>query len=360
MTEHHEVLGLTFDKTEQIGRNLSFSGVQGSDVSAAIKPSAQKRRKYNEPSLKGPASAIPDSQNPLSLFNKVVNIDLNPKTVSFNLRETQTLRKHTNKKPRDYVNAEINVTVSPFEFGLASADQYREHLGYGQLIFAHDAWWKNSAELFENKQQNVFQINKEIERHQLTYDKHPHANSLGMINHVLKGIDANGIVEKDVLTDRYRLLGVLKGVTSRLYGTQQKLAIQKFGTVRDQTKLFNYWMLCKPQPSAGVHLWLTLCTIEIDADSYLQWLPCTTMHRASPTKEDHKESCLQKYLQSGESLVEVHQSLLVAKATNRHILKNPNHLGEIVKKLLRTKGIDEEVREKQHLSQLYLREAFLR
>lgn len=367
MAQHHEITGLTYAKAEQIG-SASFSGLEGSDYSAGV--SAQKKRKYNDPSIKGPSSGILESQNPLSIFNRVVNTNLNPPSVNFSLRQTETIKKQISKKKRNEVSTETDIRIQTFEFGAINGKDYRKIMGLGQVVMLDAQFWKDDPDFLKNAHLNVFERAKKVGENNLSYGSSPHAHSVGMVNKTLESknergglkLDAAEVKEPSVILERYRPMGVLKGVMMQQYGAFQKILVHLFGTVRGDLHLFNYWMLCQPQPRAGVHLWFALVTIEKNANSYFQWLPCTTGSWAPPCDE-HK-SCMNKYLSTTNSLNEetitkVHASIHIGKATNTHCLRNPDHWTEIVKQMTRNGGPNQEVWSKADKSQLYLRDALL-
>lgn len=363
MAEHHEITSLTYTKTEQIG-NASFSGVEGSDYSAGVSGSAQKRRKYNDPSIKGPSSGILESQNPLSIFNRVVNTNLNPPSVSFSLKQTETIKKKISKKKRDEVSTEADIKIQSFEFGAVNGKDYRKLMGLGQIVMLDAQYWKDSADLFENAQTTVFERAKKVEENNISFGSSPHAHAVGMINQTLQKMDAREVKEPAVILERYRPVGVLKGVMMQQYGAFQKILVHLFGTVRGDIHLFNYWMLCSRQPCAGVHLWFTLVQIEDSRTSnpYFQWLPCTTNSWTPPCKKDTK--CMEKYLEKltatvGETITQVYDSIHIGKATNTYCLRNPDHWKGIVKQMTREGGPNQDVWSKADKSQLYLRDALL-
>lgn len=363
MAEHHEITGLTYAKTEQIG-NASFSGVEGSDYSAGVSGGAQKKRKYNDPSLKGPSSGILESQNPLSIFNRVVNTNLNPPSVAFSLKATETIKKKISKKKRDEVSTEADIKIQTFEFGAINGKDYRKLMGIGQIVMLDAQFWKDSENLFKNAQTTVFQLAKKVEENNLSYGSSPHAHSVGMINKKLRDdSETKNVNEPAIFLQRFLPVGVLKGVMMEQYGAFQKILVHLFGTVRGDTRLFNYWMLCSRQPCAGVHLWFTLVKIGSHGSEYFQWLPCTTKSWARPS-EAHKD-CMKKYLESrpgrtGEEIKTVCGSVHIGKATNIHCLRNPGHWADIVKQMTRKGGPDADVWKKADKSQLYLRDALLR
>lgn len=362
MAEHHEITGLTYAKTEQIG-NASFSGVEGSDYSAGVSGGAQKKRKYNDPSLKGPSSGILESQNPLSIFNRVVNTNLNPPSVAFSLKATETIKKKISKKKRDEVSTEADIKIQTFEFGAINGKDYRKLMGIGQIVMLDAQFWKDSADLYNNAQTTVFELAKKVEENNSSYMSSPHAHSVGMINKKLQDKQAKEVKEPAILLQRFRPVGVLKGVMMQQYGAFQKILVHLFGTVRGDTHLFNYWMLCSRQPCAGVHLWFTLVKIELDGSEYFQWLPCTTNSWARPS-EAHKQ-CMEKYLKKPregprENINTVYGSVHIGKATNVHCLRNPDHWADVVKQMTRNGGPDSKVWKSADKSQLYLRDALLR
>lgn len=362
MAEHHEITGLTYAKTEQIG-NASFSGVEGSDYSAGVSGSAQKKRKYNDPSIKGPSSGILDSQNPISIFNRVVNTNLNPPSVSFSLKQTETIKKKISKKKRDEVSTEADIRIQTYEFGAINGKDYRKIMGNGQIVMLDAQYWKDNAELLTNAQASVFERAKKVEENNTTYGSSPHAHSVGMVNdHLQSKLNAKQVSDPSVMLERYRPMGVLKGVMMQQYGAFQKILVHLFGTVRGDIHLFNYWMLCSLKPCAGVHLWFTLVKIAEGGKEYFQWLPCTTYNWTPPSIE-HK-SCMLKYLENSptgkkEKIQAVYESIHIGKATNTHCLRNPDHWTEIVKQMTRYGGPNQKVWSKADKSQLYLRDALL-
>lgn len=384
MTEHLEIARLTFPKTQAIG-GFEFGGLEGSSSTSSIGKQAPKRRKFNVPSMKGPTDRVGSAQNPLSLFNRVINSDLNPPQVVFNLPETAVLKVTSSKKRNNESACQINISLQGMEFGGKSDSAYKDIVGHGQILMAEPQYWKkgklvneNCNLLMQNSQLSVFERgafeDREAREHSVNRS---HGQPLNYINRFLRSadkgskfyLDAGKVALPEVLLSRFRPLGVVMSVGSTHFNTEKHTTNQIFGLARSPA-LMNYWLMCTPQPQAGVHLWFTLFKIQRTIDgattNYFQFLPTTSLgHSPLPPGEVEEKSKtnqdMRNYLFKNEVITHSYQSLHIAKATSVALCKNAAHFQEVLLYFTRLPASSQRPG-LQEISKatLYLRDALLR